>query len=155
MFIPLTSLSYRGSDGVGKDPLPHVWLPPLAAPLKKPSKKCGHYCCHLQKRIVKLKFKRNFCIPLRSGCDLLTLGLQMALRRLLLPGASKMAPEWLQDDSQMTPRWLPYASQMPLSQFTSSQSAQASQLSSASSAQASQLSQLSSKLYSKVVPELD
>ena len=67
----------------------------------------------------------------------MTLGLQMALRRLLLPGASKMAPECLPDDSQMIPRCLS-ASSPQLSQLkpaSSAQPAQLSHLSSASSAQ--------------------
>ena len=84
-----------------------------------------------------MQFKRNFCIPLRSGCDLLTLGFQMALSCLLPPGASKMAPEWLPDVSQMIPKGFS-ASSPHLSELrpaSSAQPAQLSHLSSASSAQ--------------------
>ena len=93
-----------------------------------------------------MKFKRNFCIPLRSGCDLLTLGLQMALSCFLPPGASKMAPEWLPDDSQMTPQMTPRCLSASSPQLTSAQPAQLSQLSSAISAQPAQLSHLISAI---------
>ena len=86
---------------------------------------------------MKFKYQRNFCIPFESGCDLLTLGFQMALRHLLLPSASEMDPELLPEDSQMIPRCLS-ASSPHLSQLrpaSSAQPAQVSHLSSASSAQ--------------------
>ena len=55
------------------------------------------------------------------------------------PAASKMAAEWLPDDSQMIPQMIPRCLSASSPQLTSAQPAQLSQLSSAISAQPAQL----------------
>ena len=65
---PFDIVSYTWMDG--ERPSPYYDIKDFC---KKTVYECNHYWCHPQKRLVKFKFWRMLCIPLRSGCDLLIL----------------------------------------------------------------------------------
>ena len=92
--IPLTSFSYRGSCGVGKDPLVPISLPVRRGPYKNDVK--------MQSLLISPSETLRIMVIentlLHSVAELL--GLQLALSCLL----PRVPPEWLQNGRQMTPR---------------------------------------------------